>query len=122
MCHAGPRFPPPRLLGRLPPERAASFFSGRHPRSLNESSHSPSDTTLASGFTAVGPYFAQPSGHGRGVVSHGGGHRRSPVGFGCKPFNRTEDPTMTDAMMSLRRLLEKSSDAELLREMVGYAA
>src|SRR5580698_1445307 len=22
-CHAGPRFPPPRLLGRLPPEHAA---------------------------------------------------------------------------------------------------
>ncbi len=29
---------------------------------------------------------------------------------------------MTDAMMSLRALLEKSSDAELLREMVGFAA
>jgi putative transposase len=29
---------------------------------------------------------------------------------------------MTDDMMSLRRLLEKSSDAELLREMVGFAA
>ena len=29
---------------------------------------------------------------------------------------------MTDEMMSLRALLEKSSDAELLREMVGYAA
>jgi transposase-like protein len=38
------------------------------------------------------------------------------------PFNRTEDPTMTDAMMSLRTLLEKSSDAELLREMVEFAA
>ncbi|MBM3517885.1 MAG: IS256 family transposase [Alphaproteobacteria bacterium] len=29
---------------------------------------------------------------------------------------------MTDDMMSLRALLEKSSDAELLREMVGFAA
>jgi putative transposase len=39
------------------------------------------------------------------------------------PFNQTEDPTMTDEMMmSLRTLLEKSSDAELLREMVGFAA
>jgi hypothetical protein len=38
--HAGPRFPPPRLLGRLPPEHAAAFLSGRHPRSLNESRHS----------------------------------------------------------------------------------
>jgi transposase-like protein len=29
---------------------------------------------------------------------------------------------MTDEMMSLRRLLEKSSDADLLRQMVGFAA
>ena len=29
---------------------------------------------------------------------------------------------MTDAMMSLRTLLEKSSDADLLREMIGFAA
>ena len=29
---------------------------------------------------------------------------------------------MTDEMMNLRALLEKSSDAELLREMVGFAA
>jgi hypothetical protein len=36
----GPRFPPPRLLGCLPPERVAMFFGGRHPRSLNDSGHS----------------------------------------------------------------------------------
>jgi hypothetical protein len=29
---------------------------------------------------------------------------------------------MTEEMMSLRALLEKSSDADLLREMVGFAA
>src|ERR1700732_1083418 len=29
---------------------------------------------------------------------------------------------MSDEMMSLRTLLEKSSDADLLREMVGFAA
>jgi transposase-like protein len=39
-----------------------------------------------------------------------------------EPFNRTEEPTITDEMMSLRTLLEKSSDADLLREMVGFAA
>jgi hypothetical protein len=40
----------------------------------------------------------------------------------AKPSTETEDPTMTDEMMSLRALLEKSSDADLLREMVGYDA
>ncbi len=29
---------------------------------------------------------------------------------------------MTDEMMNLQALLEKSSDAELLREMIGFAA
>ena len=29
---------------------------------------------------------------------------------------------MTEEMMNLRALLEKSSDADLLREMVGFAA
>jgi hypothetical protein len=39
-----------------------------------------------------------------------------------EPFNRTEDPTMTDEMIALRALLEKSSDADLLREMIGFTA
>ena len=29
---------------------------------------------------------------------------------------------MTDAMMNLNALLEKTSDADLLREMIGFAA
>ena len=59
---------------------------------------------------------------GGGPFIHSGGHRESPIGFGWNYFNRTEDPTMTDEMMSLRTLLEKSADADLLREMVGFAA
>ena len=45
-----------------------------------------------------------------------------------QPVNRTEDPVpgldpgMTDEMMSLRALLEKSSDTDLLREMIGFTA
>src|SRR5690606_23834787 len=34
-----PRFPPLRLLGRLPPEHATSSFNGRHPRTINRTGH-----------------------------------------------------------------------------------
>src|SRR6185369_15463142 len=46
----------------------------------------------------------------------------SSVGFWSQPSTRTKDPTMTDEMMSLQALLEKSSDTDLLREMIGFAA
>jgi transposase-like protein len=44
-----------------------------------------------------------------------------PVGSGCWT-NLTERPPMTEEMMSLRTLIEKAPDADLLREMIGFAA
>jgi transposase-like protein len=36
--------------------------------------------------------------------------------------NRNQGPPMTDAMMNLKGLIEKASDADILREMISFAA
>ena len=57
-------------------------------------------------------------------VIHSRGHRGSVVGFGRQRIDLplTRRTTMTDDMMPLRSLLEKSADADLLREMIGFSA
>jgi len=41
---------------------------------------------------------------------------------GVATTNPIEEPPMTDVMMSLRALVEKSPDPDVLREMISFAA
>jgi putative transposase len=61
------------------------------------------------------------SGGGGPLIHSSGGHRGSPVKFGHHNWTLTKVTTMTDEMMTLRSLLEKNADADVLREMIGFA-
>jgi putative transposase len=43
-------------------------------------------------------------------------------GAGCDANLISKDPPMTEEMMSLKGLIEKASDADILREMISFAA
>ena len=58
----------------------------------------------------------------RHVVQLTGGHQCISGRVGLFKLNLMEKPPMTDDMMNLRSLVEKSADAGLLREMIGFGA
>jgi hypothetical protein len=62
------------------------------------------------------------SGVGSPAIHSGRPSRGAPAGLGCDPQPRQETTTRTNDMSELRELLEKSADADLLREMIGFAA
>lgn len=50
-----------------------------------------------------------------------GGHRRFAGRIDLRHANATEEPSMNDDMPNLRTFVEKSPNADLLREMIGFA-
>jgi hypothetical protein len=63
-----------------------------------------------------------PQGVHSGAVAAEAVMVRIAVGSGCKPPSSRRLETMTIDRMTLKALVEKSSDDDLLREMMGYVA
>jgi hypothetical protein len=56
------------------------------------------------------------------VIGFAGGHQCFSARVGLFKTNLTERSPRTNDMMNVRSLVEKSADADLLREMIGLAA
>ena len=68
------------------------------------------------------PSGRQVSGGGKPVI-HGGGHRGSRLGLDDSNTTLTlRRAKKTDDPITLRTLLEKTSDTDPLREMIGFSA
>ena len=59
---------------------------------------------------------------GGGSLIHSGGNRVFPVGFRWLTQPRNRRSAMVDDMMTLQALLAKQPDADIVREMLGFAA
>jgi hypothetical protein len=101
---ACPRFPPLRLLGRLPPEPLAPSSRGRHPRTLNTTRHSRAPARTSSVKRLKGD--CPPGGQGglHHLLPQVHSHPICGNSFTCAPRStRTAPPPITAMMRKAAR-------------------